>query len=345
MKILVTGATTPLGRAVIERLLADPSVGRVLAVGAEASAPDLPSDGPRFTYQRVDLTRPRSVHDLLHGPARTLGIDTVLHGVLHRAAGDRGARVHAINVEATRLLLLGCAHHPTIRRFVMRSGAEVYAIRPDEPNLIDENHALVFDPEAPQWLRDRVEADLIACAQIATRAQPLSIAVLRCAEILVDDAGSQLWDYLGSRVCLRPLGFDPMINVLSLDDAVSAMQRALASDAAGVFNIPGRDTLPLSRLIADWGRLDLPVPGPILAPLYWLRTRTVGFEFRYDLNVRRFHLGGILDGSRARAVLGFEPQHPVAPPVRRPGTPTRPRRSTRPAQGAVQRLAPDGDSP
>jgi UDP-glucose 4-epimerase len=310
VNVLVTGATTPLGRAIIERLLAMREVGHVLAVGAEHWGPGLPSDGARFSYEQVDLTRPRSVHDLLYGAARARGIDTVLHGVLHRAVRDHGERIHAINVDATRLLVQTCVRHPDIRRFVLRSSGEVYAIRSDEPNLLDEDRPLAFDAGSPQWLRDRVEADLTTCAQIGTSNTP--VAVLRCAEILARGTGSQLWDYLGSRVCLRPLGFDPMINVLSIDDAVDALVRALASDARGAFNIPGFDTLPLSQLIARAGRWDVPVPGPLLAPLYRLRTRTVGFEFRYDLNLRRFHLGGLLDGTRARTVLGYQPQHPIA---------------------------------
>jgi UDP-glucose 4-epimerase len=312
MNILVTGATTPLGRAIVDRLLAARAVGHVLAVGAEHGGPGLPSDGARFRYEQVDLTRPRSVHDLLYGPARACRVDTVLHGVLHRAAGDRGHRIHAINVDATRFLVQACARHPGIRRFVLRSGGEVYALRADEPNLLDEDHPLAFEAGAPQWLRDRVEADLLTCAQIGSAG--LAIAVLRCAEILAAGTGSQLWDYLGSRICLRPLGFDPMINVLSVDDALDAMTCALISDARGVFNIPGFDTLPLSSLIALAGRRDVPVPGPLLAPLYRLRSRTVGFEFRYDLNARRFHTGGILDGARARTALGYQPRHSIAAP-------------------------------
>lgn len=313
MNVLITGATTPLGRALVGALLGSREVGHVLAVGAELWGPGLPSDGSRFSYERVDLTRERALHDLLYGPARAHAIDCVVHGVLHRPVADHGARVHAINVETTRMLVRACARHPTIRRFVLRSGAEVYAIRPEEPNLIDEHHALVFDPGAPQWLRDRVEADLTVCAQLGGEA--LSIAVLRCAEILAGGLGSQLWDYLGSRVCLRPLGYDPMLNVLSVEDAVAAIRGALGSRARGVFNIPGMDTLPLSQLIARWGRLDVPVPGPLLSPLYWLREKTVGFEFRYDLNLARFHLGGVLDGTRARTLLGYQPRHPIHFPV------------------------------
>jgi len=310
MNVLVTGATTPLGRALVGALLASGDVGHVLAIGVEPAGPGLPPRGPRFSYEHADLTRPRILHDLLFGAARAAGIDTIVHGVLHRAMRDRGERIHTINVEITRMLLAACARHPTIRRFVLRSGAEVYATRPDEPNVIDENHPMVFDPAAPQWVRDRVEADLVACTQIA--AGPLAIAIVRCAEILAPDIGSQLWDYLGSRVCMRPFGFDPMINVLSIEDAVDGLFRAMACDARGVFNLPGFDTLPLSRLITRWGRRDVPVPGPLLAPLYWLRTQTVGFEFRYDMNLQRFHLGGVLEGARARSVLGYEPHHPLA---------------------------------
>ena len=53
------------------------------------------------------------------------------------------------------------------------------------------------------------------------------------------------------------------------------------------------------------------MPGPLLSPLYRLRTWTVGFDFRYDLNLRRFHFGGVLDGSRAARELGYTPSHPL----------------------------------
>src|SRR5690606_25652292 len=125
--------------------------------------------------------------------------------------------------------------HPTINRFIYRSFAEVYALRHTTSDLIDEESPLEFDPASPQWLRDRVEADLTVCAHFAS---PLRITVLRYAEILAPESGSQLWDYLSSRVCLRPLGFDPMLNVLSPDDAATACIAALRKGEVGVFNIP-----------------------------------------------------------------------------------------------------------
>jgi len=302
MRVLVTGATAPIGTGLIHALLADPEVEHVLGVGLEDAAP---LTDARFSYRAVDLTRARASHDLIHGPARTLGIDVVVHGALHRAARDRGDRVHAANVETTRQLLLECERQPLVRRFVLRSAAEVYALRASEPNLLDEDAPLELDPRAPQWVRDRVEADLTVCARMGMSS--LRVVVLRAAEVLAAGTGSQLWDYLRSRVCLRPLGFDPMINVLSIDDAVHALWLAAGRSGQGVYNIPGADTLPLTSLIARSGRRDVPVPGPLLAPLYDLRAWLVGFQFRYDQNLRRFHFGGVVDGARARADLGYRP--------------------------------------
>jgi UDP-glucose 4-epimerase len=309
VRVLLLGATTPLGQVVARRLLDDPAVQKVLEAGIEPYV----GTGTRDDYHRVDLRRDRAVHDFIHGPAHRAGIDTVIHLALHRNAADEGPRVHERNVEATRRLLRACEETDGIRRFVFVSTTAVYAVRAGGSCLLDEDAALELDPAAPQWIRDRAEADLTVCSHIGT--SPLSIAVLRIAEVLAPAMGGQLWDYVQSRVCLRPLGFDPMINVISLEDAALAIVRAAQRDARGMFNIAGADTLPLSRLIARSGRRDIPVPGPLLAPLYRLRASTTGLEFRYDVNLRRFHFGNQVDDARARDLLGYRPAHPIAWPA------------------------------
>lgn len=306
--VLLTGADTPLGRRLIDELLQSPGVRHVLAVGKEPHPSD-PPRSPRLTFAATDLTRPRSVASLLYGPAARCGVDTIVHAAHHRSARASTSEVRALDIDATRELVLRAEEHPSIERFVYRSFSDVYRIDDREPNLLDEDGPLALGSEFPELVLDRVAADVTASTRIGT--SRLHIVVLRCAEILAQDSGSQLWDYLQSRVCLRPLGFDPMINVLSLADAARAVIAATTTPHRGIFNVAGADTLPLSRLIRDWGRRDVPLPGPLLAPLYRLRAATVGFEFRYDLNLRRFHFGGVLEGSRARRQLGYEPHHPV----------------------------------
>lgn len=292
MRVLVTGATWGVGAALVRRLVEEPGVELVLAVGRDGADP--PVSHARLAYRVADLGRARAVHDLVMGDARAHAIDRVFHA-------DE-------NALSSLDLVHACTNHPTIRRLVYRSFAEVYALGHTTANIIDEDSRLDFDPTSPRWVRHRVEADTALCARMHG---PLSIAVLRFAEVFAAGARSQLWDYARSRVCLRPLGFDPMINVLSMEDAVEAALAALRSTAVGVFNIPGADTLPLSAVIAECHRMDIPVPGPLLAPLYSLRTSVTGLEFRYDLNFRRFHFGAVLDGTRAHEQLGFTPQFQI----------------------------------
>ncbi len=309
MRVMITGANAPLGLATIAALLGRDDVELVLAIGTKQQEP--PPPDPRLVYRTVDLMRARAVHDLVWGEARQHAIDHVMHGIHHRKASDHGRAVHRQNVESTRELLRACMEQPTIHRFVYRSFAEVYRFDQTTPSVIDESEPLDFDAASSQWVRDRVEADLEVCSHFGGA---LSIAVLRFAEIFAPDVGSQLWDYLQSRVCLRPFGFDPMINILSVADAAAASVAALRGDATGVFNIPGADTLPLSEAIMESYRLDIPVPGPLMAPLYSLRSTVTGFEFRYGLNLRRFHFGGVVDGGRARRELGYEPHSRVVWP-------------------------------
>ena len=235
--VLVTGATAPIGRALVESLLDDPAVSRVLAVGVEPpQASDLPLAHERLAYLQADLTRSREVRDMLHGPAKQLDARVIVHAPLHRSPRDHGHRVHAINVETTRALLHLAEHHPTLQRFVLRSHCEIYALRPDQPTVFGEDQPIDFSPSAPQWLRDRVEADLTVCARMGL--SRLEIVVMRTAECVGPDIGSQLHDYLRSRVCLRPWGYDPMINAISVEDLVEALRLCVHSHAQGVLNVP-----------------------------------------------------------------------------------------------------------
>lgn len=311
---MVTGADTPIGEMLVRSLLADPSIGHVLALGYRQPEDALPfAHQSRLTYLQIDLLKERRTHDLLFGPARDLGIEVVIHTAMARRALAEGKHIHALNVDASQSLMRMCERHPTIHRFVLKSYAEVYQVQPDLPVLIAEDHPINLNQNAPQWVRDRVEADLQACVHMGLSS--LQIVVLRCAEVLAPGTGSQLFDYLDSPICLRPAGFDPMLNVLSLKDMVRALELSVRAPQQGVYNVPGFDTLPLSLAIGKWGRISIPVPGTWMTPLYRWRRRLRGHDFRYGMNRKRFHYSGVLDGSRARKVLGYVPENPVNWPM------------------------------
>ncbi|MCB9598010.1 MAG: NAD-dependent epimerase/dehydratase family protein [Sandaracinaceae bacterium] len=304
-RYLITGATTAIGEALIRALLSCGDTESILAVGAEQVRRATVEIDGRVRYVRTDLTRERNLRQLLFGPAREHGVEVVIEMASHRGRSATGPRAHALNVLETRAMLRLSEEHPTIRRFVYRSYGEVYDVSNSLPSLIDEAHPLDLRPSAPQWVRDRVEADLGVCTRFGM--SDLSIAVLRAAECLAPRSGSQLYDYLGSEVCFRPLGFDPVINLISGEDLGRALALAACSKAQGIFTIPGATTLPLSEIVRRTGRTSVPVPGPLMTPLYRLRRAALGTDFDYAINRGRLHFGGILDGTRARTILGYAP--------------------------------------
>ena len=321
ISVLVTGATTSVGERLVRSLVADTRIKHVLAVGSQPEGSALPfSHGNRLTYINVDLAKTRQVHDLLFGPARDLGVEIVVHLAGHQGAYQRGRRVHALNVESLRSILDLGHRHPTIRRVVLKSYAVVYKVSLDLPILVTEDHPINMAPSAPQYVRDRVEADLTACARLGL--VNCEIVVLRCAEALGPGTGSQLYDFLNGPLALRPAGFDPMVNVASISDIVHALELATHGSGEGVFNIPGFDTLPLSASLHKWGRIGVPLPGSLIEPVYRLRHRMSGSQFSYGLNKRRLHFGLVLDGTRAKSELGYEPENPIDWPMGGPLNPS-----------------------
>ncbi len=314
MSVLVTGATTPIGERLVRSLIADTRIDHVLAIGIEPEDEALPfTRTSRLTYMRVDLRQTRRVRELLFGPARDLEVECVVHLAEHRSSYDQGRRVYQQNVEALRSILDLADRHPSIRRLVLKSDAVVYKVSLDLPVLVVEDHPLGMSPDQPQYVRDRVEADLTACTRMGLI--DCEIVVLRCAEALAPGTGSQLFDFLNAPVALRPAGFDPMVNVATIADLVEAIELATHGHGEGVFNIPGFDTLPLSRAMHKWGTPALPLPSGVIRPLYTLRHWATGSNFEYGINRKRMHYGLVLDGTRAREVLGYRPSHPVDWPV------------------------------
>jgi UDP-glucose 4-epimerase len=307
--VLVTGASAPIGERLVRSLLDDSRVQHVIAVtGTPAETFPIPPS-KRLLVIQADLKKSRQFADLLFGPAKQHKTSVVIHTAMHRSAMAQGSRVHALNVQSVRNLLDLCERHPTIERVVLRSASAVYQVQRDLPLLIAEDHPLNMARNAPQWIRDRVEADLTACVRMGVA--PLKITVLRMAEALAPGTGSQMMEFLDSPVCFFPAGFDPMVNLITIDDTVHAISCAVHARSQGVFNIPGADTLPLATAIRRWGRIGLPTPNGLLGPLYRLRRRLTGSDFRYGMNRRWFIYSGVLDGNRAQEVLGYVPSHPI----------------------------------
>lgn len=294
---MVTAATTSLGRRVVAELAQH---GRV--VGLRSPLEPTPQEGEAEAHL-ADLTRSDDARKAIVGLAADSNVDTLVHLGSHGPATERPATA---NAKSTRLLLDAAEHVASIRTFVLRSTALLYRAHSDDPSIADERHPLDFSAGLSARHRDWLEADLAAVQRVA--ASTMRIAVLRLSALLAPDNASPLFDYLHGPRRLRPMGFDPMLNVLSIDDAARALALAARNAPRGVFNVAGAETLPLSELLHRLQLPSRPVPGAWIELLDALRRRpaTPYAEVRALL-----HHGLVVDGRAAASAFGYRPAHPL----------------------------------
>ena len=309
--VLVTGATSQLGRQVTRQLYYDKKVSTIIGVGLEERPYYFDDYDPgRFIYKKVNILKSRQLHNLfLADYFREAEVDTVIHLAFANRLSGYGKDSHSLNIEGTKGLLDMCEDEGTIRKFIFKSSHIVYAVKPENPVLLDESAELNFSPKADPWIRDRVDADMLCRAKMDS--PHLQVIVLRPSNIIERDAGGGLNAYFDSRVCMTVMGYDPMLNLVHVKDVVRAIQLGVHKNVKGVFNIIGRETAPLSKFIELAGKQKLALPENLLP-----RVNRIGRRFgftQYYVSVDRELLKNslLLDDTRARKILGYVPANHV----------------------------------
>jgi UDP-glucose 4-epimerase len=316
-RVLVTHADQPLGRRLVKVLWHDPSVERIVALG-EGSLPRVFAGykigvEPRLVYERIDHARQRAVSELFRSRRlRDLGLDSVVYVPRH-GAGPEGPPVVAkvaLRTAEARLLLHHALEARGVRTFVALGSAFVYQLAPGNANHLGEDSPLDLDPGVPDAIRAWIDCDLLFQAEAAGRR--LRTVLLRLPTVVASGGYVYLHPTLEGRAGprLRPLGFDPLCPVIADKDVARAVAAALAGDASGVFNVAGRELLPLSTLGRWTGRRCLPVPGPLLRAVGAGASR-LARRGAIDLDGPHVRYGMSLDTRRAERALGFAPRYRV----------------------------------
>jgi UDP-glucose 4-epimerase len=86
--------------------------------------------------------------------------------------------------------------------------------------------------------------------------------------------GPSCWDpvtrYLARPIVPTLLGWDPLLQLVHEEDVLFAFLRATLERHPGVYNVVGRNVLPLSSLLRMAGKTVLPVPAPLLFRLRYV---------------------------------------------------------------------------
>lgn len=289
-KVVLTGIASRFGRMLARALHQHYPV-----VGLDPrGAHHMPSDIEVLPY---DIRRKKAEDVFRREP-----VQAVIHlpGEGAQSQGGRDGRHQA--VVGTRRILDFCQKHD-VPKVVIVSSSALYGPSPDNNQFLTEEAPLLAGRENSA-MRDLVEADMIATT-FFWRHPEVDTVVLRPAH-LVGRLSNPVSLYLRSQPVPTMLGYDPMVQVLSPDDAIDAILLALKPGIRGVFNIAGPAPAPLSEILRRLGRTRVPLPEPLLR----MAIGTLLGRSRKDIGPTELdHLKYIcmVDDRAARETLGYRP--------------------------------------
>jgi UDP-glucose 4-epimerase len=250
MKVLVPGISGRLGGMLAERLvrLGHDVIGidrrpfREKPEGVEMHEVDIRKRAAEDVFRRV---RPDAV----------IHMATVTHLVVQ--SEDR----YRINLGGTRAVFehshaYGVAHVVFVGRHTF------YGAAADSPLFHTEDEPPMGLSSFPE-LADLVAADLYAGSAL-WRYPNMTTTVLRMVYTLGPTGHGTLATFLRGARVPTILGYDPLFQFMHEDDVVSALVTALDRRPRGVFNVAGPQPVPLSVVIRETGRTNIPIPEPLL---------------------------------------------------------------------------------
>ena len=239
-------------------------------------------------------------------------IRAVIHmGIMHDPRMSEEEH-HSFNVVGTTRLLEYCAKYG-VKKVVVLSSANVYGPSPDNSNFLTEDAPLMAASRF-SGVRDLIEVDMLAHG-FFWKHPDIETVILRPVHIVGPTIKNAPSNYLRLRRPWVMAGFDPMVQLIHVEDVARAMVEALRPEPKGVYNVVGPGEVPLSAVMRELGHSPIPVPHPVARPL--LRTL---FKYRLanfpppELDHIQFLCA--VDGSRWRTDVAWKPRHSMRDTIR-----------------------------
>jgi UDP-glucose 4-epimerase len=246
MRVLVPGIAGRLGKMLAERLV---SLGHDVIGIDRRPFRDAP---PGVEMHEVDI-RKRAAEDVFRKvrPHAVIHMATVTHLVVQ--SEDR----YRINLGGTRAVFEHSQAYG-VEHVVFVGRHTYYGAAADSPLFHNEDEPPMGLASFPE-LADLVAADLYAGSAL-WRYPSFATSVLRMVYTLGPTGHGTLATFLrGARVPTL-LGFDPLFQFIHEQDVVSALCLTLEKRPRGVFNVAGPQPVPLSVVIRETGRTNVPLP-------------------------------------------------------------------------------------
>jgi len=249
MKVLITGIAGALGRLVATELQ---RAGHEV-LGIDRRPWYHPPEGIRVFQHDI---RKRPAEDVFRTqlPEAMIHMATVTH-LTHRSE-DR----FRINLGGTQAVFDHC-HTYGVKRAIFVGRHTYYGAAPDSALYHTEAEPPMAVHTFPE-LSDLVAADLYAGSAL-WRYPEVDTAVLRLCYTLGPLRQGTLAAFIRGPRVPTVLGFDPLFQFVHDHDAAHAICTTLDKGLRGVFNVVGPPPVPLSVIIQQTGRSNMPIPEPV----------------------------------------------------------------------------------
>ena len=298
--VLVTGISGNLGRTVAKLLHTQ---ARVVGIDRRPFV-GRPKD---VEHVQVDL-RKRKAEDVF----KTTQVSAIIHlGIMHdprMSAEDH----HSFNVLGTTRVL-ECAARFGVKKVVLLSSASVYGPSPDNSSFLTEDAPLMA---ASRFLsvHDLIEVDMLGTG-FFWRHPEIETVVLRPVHIVGPTIKNAPSNFLRLERPWMLAGFDPMVQLIHVEDAARALVEALRPGKKGIYNVVGPGEVPLSTVLRELGRRPRVMPHfvarPLLSRLFRYRVAEYPPE---ELDHIQFLC--MVDGRRWADETGWQPRFTMQKTIR-----------------------------
>src|SRR2546430_11708797 len=241
--VLITGISGNLGRALAKQLHRGERV-----VGLDRRPfPGAPKD---LEVHHLDI-RKRRVEDLF----RRGEVKAIIHmAIIHDPRLSQHEH-HSFNVLGTKAVLQFAAKYG-VAKVVVLSSTSVYGPQPENDNFLTEESPLLGSERFPD-IRDLVEVDMYA-QQYMWKHPEVETVILRPVHVVGPSVRNAPSTYLRLPRPWTLAGFDPMVQLIHEEDTACALALSLRPGVRGVSNVCGPGDLPLSALLSEPGRSQIP---------------------------------------------------------------------------------------
>jgi len=315
MRIAITGASGNAGTALLRNLQGQLArkPGSLQLVGISRRLPDT-SQEPYVGVQwhTVDVGLEQDIPELEKALA---GVDAVVHLAWQIQPNHNLDVLHRTNVTGTKNVL-DAAARAGVKQVVCASSVGAYSKADKDPRRDESWPATGM--AGSHYSRHKAEQEKLL-DEFATAHPDISVARLRPGLIFQGQAGSEIGRYFLGHVFPRLVPRKPWLPLLPApdslvfqavhaDDVAEAYWRAVDQRASGAFNIAAEPVLNPQELARILGaKRILPVPMRLLHALVDLtwRARIQPTDSGW---VEMAAGAPIMDTSRARRILGWEPK-------------------------------------